>query len=277
MADMPPSHMSIGEVLKSARARHGLDIRTVEERTKIRTKYLRALEAEDWGTLPSPAYARGFLRTYAQLLGLDADALVDEYRRQVETTLTEPTYPVREAVLEHRRRPGVPRRPPTGWLAAGVVLLVAGILLVLGLTSGDGDGEGEPVRAEKREARAERKAERRRERRRAERRAKRRQAAQAERERVTLELRLASDVSVCLLGDGERPLIDSQVLLAGNRERFEAKRFELRFPFGYDRGQFVLTLDGKRRRLPERQGPQAFVITAPDRIRPAPPPGSECP
>jgi hypothetical protein len=69
--------MRIGEVLKGARTRQGLDIGTVEERTKIRTKYLRALEAEDWERLPSPAYAKGFLRTYSNLLGLDADAIVD--------------------------------------------------------------------------------------------------------------------------------------------------------------------------------------------------------
>ena len=79
--------MRIGEVLKRSRTRQGIEIADVEERTKIRTKYLRALESEEWDVLPSPAYAKGFLRTYAQLLGLDADAIVDEYRRQVESEL----------------------------------------------------------------------------------------------------------------------------------------------------------------------------------------------
>ncbi len=76
--------MRIGEVLKRSRTRQGIEIRDVEERTKIRTKYLRALESEDWDLLPDPAYAKAFLRTYAQLLGLDADAIGDAYRRQVE-------------------------------------------------------------------------------------------------------------------------------------------------------------------------------------------------
>ena len=76
--------LPIGEVLKRTRTRRKLDIRTVEERTKIRIKYLRALENEEWEVLPAPAYAKGFLRTYAQFLGLDGDALVDEYRRTVE-------------------------------------------------------------------------------------------------------------------------------------------------------------------------------------------------
>ena len=81
------SGLPIGEVLKRARTRQKVDIRTVEEQTKIRTKYLRALENEEWDVLPGPAYAKGFLRTYAQFLGLDGDALVDEYRRTVESSL----------------------------------------------------------------------------------------------------------------------------------------------------------------------------------------------
>ena len=58
-----------------------MDIKEAEERTKIRTRYLRALEAEDWEVLPAPAYVRGFLRTYGQILGLDGEALADRYRR----------------------------------------------------------------------------------------------------------------------------------------------------------------------------------------------------
>ncbi|MEO8092294.1 MAG: helix-turn-helix domain-containing protein [bacterium] len=76
--------MRIGEALKRSRTAQGIEIREVEERTKIRTKYLRALESESWEALPDPAYAKAFLRTYAQVLGLDADALVGAYRRQVE-------------------------------------------------------------------------------------------------------------------------------------------------------------------------------------------------
>lgn len=264
--------IEIGEVLKDARTRQGLDIRTVEERTKIRTKYLRALEASDWDVLPSGAYAKGFLRTYAQLLGLDADALVDEYRRQVEVEGA-PAYPVGERVLEHRRRLGDgPRGPGLGAVIGAVLVLVVGVLLVLGLTGDEDDGGGE--RAEKRQARAERLAEKRRQERRRER---RQQAAEQEPQPATLRLVMNSDVSVCLLGDGERPLIDGQVLLAGNEESFEAERFELRFPFGYDRGQFDLTLDGERIRLPERQGPQAFAITPPDRVQPQDTPDQSCP
>ena len=74
--------IEIGAALRDARRRYGMEVREVEERTKIRAKYIRALENEDWATLPAPAYVRGFLRTYGQMLGLDGEMLVDEYRRR---------------------------------------------------------------------------------------------------------------------------------------------------------------------------------------------------
>jgi len=65
--------IEIGAALRDARRRYGMEVREVEERTKIRAKYIRALENEDWATLPAPAYVRGFLRTYGQMLGLDGN------------------------------------------------------------------------------------------------------------------------------------------------------------------------------------------------------------
>ena len=264
--------MRIGEVLKSARTRQSLDIRTVEEQTKIRIKYLRALEAEEWDVLPNPAYATGFLRTYAQLLGLDAEALVDEYRRQAGADYGVPLSPGGERVLEQGRRPLGSGGPGLGWLLAGAALVIVGALLVLGLTGGDDEGDdGGKDRAE---ARQERRAERRKERRQEQ----RQQQAAAQPQRVTLRLEVDSNVSVCLLGDGERPLVDGQVLIAGSAEGpYEADRFDLRFPSGYDRGQFRLFLNGEPRRLPETLGPAAFVITPPDKVRAGPEPGPECP
>ena len=64
---MPP----IGETLREARMRQRLDIADVEQRTKIRAKYLRALENEEFVVLPGPTFVKTFLRTYAELLGLD--------------------------------------------------------------------------------------------------------------------------------------------------------------------------------------------------------------
>jgi cytoskeletal protein RodZ len=69
----------IGTTLRDARARQGLDFPELEELTKIRPKYLRALEDERFDILPAPTYVKGFLRSYAEALGLDGQPFVDEY------------------------------------------------------------------------------------------------------------------------------------------------------------------------------------------------------
>jgi hypothetical protein len=69
----------IGASLREARLRQGLDFPELEERTKIRPKYLRALEDERFDILPAPTYVRGFLRSYAEAIGLDGQPFVDEY------------------------------------------------------------------------------------------------------------------------------------------------------------------------------------------------------
>jgi len=269
----------IGEILKQARTRQGLEIREVEERTKIRIKYLRALEAEDWEVLPSAAYAKGFLRTYAQLLRLDADVLVDEFRRQVEGGL-EPENPLRvgEPVLEARRRPGdrpPSRFPPAALVVAGLVAAV-GVLAVIGLVGGGDDGgERERRAAARQEAKREQRAERRQRERRERKRERREQARETN--TVDLGLQVERDVQVCLLSGSGEVLIASQVLSPGTEERFKRKRFELRFPSGYDRGQFRLLLDGDVMRLPELSGPAAFAIGPGARPRQLDAPETGCP
>src|SRR5881398_1135733 len=103
----------IGETLREARMRQRLDITDVEAQTKIRAKYLRALENEDFQMLPGPTFVRSFLRTYAEFLGLDPHLLVEEYRARHdprdESDLTTFARPPRGM---QRRRP--PRRPT--WL-----------------------------------------------------------------------------------------------------------------------------------------------------------------
>ena len=69
----------IGNTLREARMRRSLDIPDCESATKIRAKYLRAMEEEHFDLLPSPAYVRGFLRTYAEYLTLDGQLVLDEY------------------------------------------------------------------------------------------------------------------------------------------------------------------------------------------------------
>jgi cytoskeletal protein RodZ len=266
--------LAIGDVLKSTRTSKGLDITAIEDRTKIRTRYLRALENEEWDVLPSHAYAKGFLRTYAQTLGLDADALVDEYRRQVEST-TPGTYPhtLGEPLLGGGRPPGRDRGLwPLGALIGLAVLAVLGVLLVLGLTGDDGDELSRAERRERRERIEERRQEQRREQQRQE------QQEQQAPPTVTLRLELNSDVQVCLLGADDQPLVDDQVLAAGSVEGpYTAPEFDLRFPFGYDVEQFDLYLNDELTRIPEIQGPTAYRVTPPTTIEQVDFPGTGCP
>ncbi|MDD2497271.1 MAG: DUF4115 domain-containing protein [Desulfitobacteriaceae bacterium] len=76
----------IGEELVRARLERGLSLHDVEEATKIRAKYLTALEEEEFDSLPGRVYVIGFLRTYGKFLGLDDEMLVSEYKEQYGTT-----------------------------------------------------------------------------------------------------------------------------------------------------------------------------------------------
>jgi len=76
----------IGNTLREARTRRGLDIFECESATKIRAKYLRAMEEEQFDLMPSPAYVRGFLRTYAEYLDLDGRLMLDEYESRFGAT-----------------------------------------------------------------------------------------------------------------------------------------------------------------------------------------------
>ena len=146
---MPP----IGETLREARMRQKLDIADVEERTKIRAKYLRALENEEWGLLPGPTFVKTFLRTYAEVVGVDPHLLVEEYRSQHEAARTAELQPVaaaraRAPAEAATRGPaaGPPGPPSRLAVVAGLVVAVVAFLLVLGLLSGDEDG-GRPTSA----------------------------------------------------------------------------------------------------------------------------------
>ena len=69
----------IGNSLREARLRQHLDFPELEQATKIRSRYLRALEDEEFDALPAETYVKGFLRSYAEYLGLDGQLYVDEY------------------------------------------------------------------------------------------------------------------------------------------------------------------------------------------------------
>ena len=104
--------------------RQRLDIADVEERTKIRAKYLRALENEEFGLLPGSTFVKTFLRTYAEALGLDPHVLVEEYRQSFESgeEMEAPLGPPAAGGRERERRYG--GRPPSGWAIGGVAVVL---------------------------------------------------------------------------------------------------------------------------------------------------------
>jgi cytoskeletal protein RodZ len=137
---------TIGDTLREARMRQHLDIADVESRTKIRAKYLRALENEEFGMLPGPTFVKTFLRTYAEALGLDPQVLVEDYRATYESRdEVEPLQPLGPSAMARERRRASRIGPPRGpWLAIGVVLVaIVAALLVIGLVGGDDEGEPE--------------------------------------------------------------------------------------------------------------------------------------
>nr|MBA2556584.1 helix-turn-helix domain-containing protein [Chloroflexota bacterium] len=72
---------SVGDVLYAARERKGVDLYRAERDTKIRAKYLDALERSEYAELPGAVYTKGFLRNYAVYLGLDPDEIVEHWRQ----------------------------------------------------------------------------------------------------------------------------------------------------------------------------------------------------
>ena len=129
--------LGIGPSLREARIRRGIGLDRVEAATRIRTRYLEAIEDDRWDELPAEAYAKGFLRTYATYLELDPQqylAAFRENRREVE-----------EPIAPHAERPYEPRRP-----RAPLFLAVAlGLAAVLAVAAWRLDsGEEAPTRAE---------------------------------------------------------------------------------------------------------------------------------
>src|SRR4051794_10989591 len=128
----------IGNTLRETRMRQRIDIVEVEAATKIRAKYLRALENEEWDALPGPTFVRTFLRTYGDYLGLDSKMLVEEYKQRFERPGPQDLLPFspRSASRRQRRPPVIPP-----WFAVvAIIVVLLGALFALGKLGGGSDG-----------------------------------------------------------------------------------------------------------------------------------------
>src|SRR5256885_5823820 len=134
----------IGQTLREARMRARIDISELEAETKIRAKYLRALENEEWDLLPGPTYVKSFLRSYAESLGLDGRRLVEEYKlrhERLSDVELQPISPRSSRGRDRRRRRGAPGAGRDVAVAVVVVAIIAG-LIALGKVGGNSDNEG---------------------------------------------------------------------------------------------------------------------------------------
>jgi cytoskeleton protein RodZ len=145
----------IGARLREARMRGKIDINQVESDTKIRAKYLRAMENEEWGLLPGEIYAKTFLRTYADYLGLDSREVLDDYRRQYERPTDHDLRPLAPGRERDRRQRGGRRQHPQPrgggggfpippWVLVLIVLVVVGVALWI-VGSADNGNNGSPT------------------------------------------------------------------------------------------------------------------------------------
>jgi hypothetical protein len=123
----------IGNSLREARLRQSLDLARVEDDTKIRAKYLQALEDERFEILPSETYVKGFMRTYAEYLGLDGQVYVDEYNSR----FAHAEEPVASASVPRNRKV---RRAESNLVVVALAGIVAvAVLVVVAFAFSDGD------------------------------------------------------------------------------------------------------------------------------------------
>ncbi len=226
-----------------------IDVSEIEATTKIRAKYLRALENEEWGLLPGPTFVKSFLRTYAQALGLDGKALVEEYRLSEESAGDAPHEPIVSSPGRSRTRREGGGSPSRAYVAAvsvigGVIVLL--IVLLIANSGGSGNNHAGSTTSATQTGKTTHKS------------------GHAAHTRpatgtgtgmgiVSLQLRPTALVYVCLIGDGGRKLIPGQELAPGESTPvYHARHFELTL----GNSNVALIIDG----IPRAVAPSSAAI-----------------
>lgn len=238
----------VGPTLREARNRRKVDLSTVEAATRIRVRFLRAIENEEWDVLPGGVYTRGFIRTYAAYLGLDGERLADDFRRDVEGAGGRG--PGAElAPVAASAATGTPggrhSLPHAGWVAGAAVIAIAALAIAL-LPGGGGGGGGEAANEH---------------------------AAQntgeggthggtptrVAQDGVSVRLAATAEVWVCVLDARGAHLVDGQILEAGAEEGpFRSGSFTVSF----GNGEVAMTIDGKEAEIPATSSPVGYSIDA---------------
>jgi helix-turn-helix protein/uncharacterized protein DUF4115 len=232
----------VGKALREARIRRKVELSEVEEATKIRGRFLRALESEEWEQLPGDAYARAFIRTYASFLGLDGEEMAERQRRLSGTMRPSESLPQAEPVRTAASDPS--RRRGLG-TALAILLAVGSVAAIALAITGGGGGSPSPGGSSARQADG----------------AKVDQgsavASPPGHSRVSLRLTATAEVWVCLLDAGGEALVDGQILSAGSVEGpFRSGSFTV----SLGNGRVDMTVDGQQASIPETASPIGFTI-----------------
>jgi len=229
----------IGNTLRDARNRRKIDLSEVEEATKIRVRFLRAIENEEWDVLPGETYARAFIKTYASYLGLDGERLAEDFRAEAGTAAGDRPPPRIEPAASARRTTG---RSAVGGRILVVVVVAAliGVVVAIGLASGGSDDTGKKSGSDAGKKGHANGAQ-----------------AKAAAPGVAVSLEATDEVWVCLLDAAEKPVVDGKILTAGEQEGpFRSKGFTVAF----GNGSVEMEIDGSPAHLPESSSPIGFAV-----------------
>lgn len=252
----------IGSTLREARMRARIDITEVEQATKIRAKYLRAIENEEWALLPGSTFVKSFIREYADYLDLDARALVEEYKLRYERPSESELRAVSPGLSRDRGRSGRGLGGGRGGMGGGgggslprwliTVALIAVILAALFLVGSlgrddDKGGATTPTTTQAQQTRRDGSGRRQ---------AQRQQPPASDQAGVRLVP--TGDVYVCLVGpDGSR-MISGTIFRAGQSVPLQRAR-AMRLTLG--NGNVRLRVNGRAVDVPSSSEPVGFEIT----------------
>jgi cytoskeleton protein RodZ len=239
----------IGNTMREARNRRKLDLSEVETATKIRARYLRAIENEEWSVLPGGVYTRSFIRTYASYLGLDGERLAAEHRdeRAPRGDRVPHVDPVQIGDGPRGNRPRLPQPALTA-----IVCLAVGVVLIAVALSGGSSGpvSSSPSTSGGGQGVAERSGE---------------GSASPVREGMSLSLATDAEVWVCLLAADGRPLVNGQILPAGaEKGPFRSGSFTVSF----GNGEVSMTIDGREAEIPATPSPIGYAVGAGGALKP---------
>ena len=227
-----------------------IDISQIESETKIRAKYLRALENEEWDLLPGPTYVKSFLRTYADALGLDSRLLVEEYKLRHERLTDVELQPIappgrRGPAPQRRSRSGIPR----AYIIWFLVLAVLAGIYFLGKSSNDNNGtstNNQPASKPAATTPGNGSAK------------KKKKKATAQPKVARLQILGTAPVYVCVKAAGNRTLVNGVTLAAGGRTNtYRSSRFDVTL----GNGNAKMRVNGRLLSVPDVQNGIGYRVT----------------